>query len=237
MHITRGYSRDGRPDLNQVALELIAENQAGIPVAMTSLSGNESDKDALRASVQAHSSKLQVLGVELVIKDSAGYSEQALKAQQEAGLAWVMRVPATLAEAKTLLRDVDLSRMQLLGKGYRYLKVDSHYGGILQRWLVIASEAAGERADKTAQRQLLKQGEDEQKAFFKLCRQEFHCQDDALHAFKAFCKTMKVLTVHHEQVLEKRHYAKQGRPASDAVPEKISYHLQGALAAPRELRA
>ena len=43
MHITRGYSRDHRPDRNQVMLELIVEHQAGIPLLMTPLSGNSSD--------------------------------------------------------------------------------------------------------------------------------------------------------------------------------------------------
>jgi len=37
-------------------------------------------------------------------------------------------------------------------------------------------------------------------------------------------------------VVEKRHYDKRGRPAPGAVPQKVSYHLQGALAAPRERR-
>lgn len=32
--ITQGYSRDHRPDLNQVGLQLIVENQAGIPLVM-----------------------------------------------------------------------------------------------------------------------------------------------------------------------------------------------------------
>jgi len=39
VHITRGYSRDHRPDLNQVMLEVIVEHQAGIPVLMKPLSG------------------------------------------------------------------------------------------------------------------------------------------------------------------------------------------------------
>ena len=43
IHITRGYSREHRPDLNQVMLELIVEHQAGIPVLMQPLSGNSSD--------------------------------------------------------------------------------------------------------------------------------------------------------------------------------------------------
>ena len=43
VHITPGYSRDHRPDLNQVMLELIVEHQAGIPILMKPLSGNSSD--------------------------------------------------------------------------------------------------------------------------------------------------------------------------------------------------
>jgi len=38
IHITQGYSRDHRPDLNQVILQLISENQAGIPLLMASFS-------------------------------------------------------------------------------------------------------------------------------------------------------------------------------------------------------
>ena len=39
--LVRGYSRDHRPELNQVILELICENQAGLPVYIRALSGNE----------------------------------------------------------------------------------------------------------------------------------------------------------------------------------------------------
>jgi transposase len=54
VHITKGYSRDHRPDLNQVMLELIVEHQAGIPVLMTPLSGNSSDPQAFGQVIQAH---------------------------------------------------------------------------------------------------------------------------------------------------------------------------------------
>src|SRR3989441_3858954 len=39
IHLTPGSSRDHRPDLNQVMLELIVEHQAGIPLLMKPLSG------------------------------------------------------------------------------------------------------------------------------------------------------------------------------------------------------
>ena len=42
VQICQGYSRDHRPDLNQVALDLIVENQAGLPLWLAPMSGNTS---------------------------------------------------------------------------------------------------------------------------------------------------------------------------------------------------
>jgi transposase len=54
IHITRGYSRDHRPDLNHVMLELMVEHQAGIPVLMQPLSGNSSDVHEFGQVVKDH---------------------------------------------------------------------------------------------------------------------------------------------------------------------------------------
>ena len=54
VHITRGYSRDHRPDLNQVMLELMVEHQAGIPILMKPLSGNSRDAQDFGEAVRAH---------------------------------------------------------------------------------------------------------------------------------------------------------------------------------------
>jgi transposase len=43
MHITRGSSRDQRPDRNPVLLDVLVEHQAGIPMLMQPLSGNRRD--------------------------------------------------------------------------------------------------------------------------------------------------------------------------------------------------
>ena len=72
VHITRGYSRDHRPDLNQVMLELIVEHQAGIPVLMKPLSGNTSDGKELGHIVREHIAQLQTTyGTTYLVADSA----------------------------------------------------------------------------------------------------------------------------------------------------------------------
>lgn len=79
VHITQGYSRDHRPDLNQVMLELIIEHQAGIPVLMKPLSGNSSDAQEFGQIVKEHIAELQTTyGTTYFVADSALYSEANL---------------------------------------------------------------------------------------------------------------------------------------------------------------
>ena len=59
MHITWGYSRNHRPDLNQVMLELLVEHQAGLPLLMQPRSGHSSAVQAFGPVIKAHLAQLQ----------------------------------------------------------------------------------------------------------------------------------------------------------------------------------
>ncbi len=54
IHVSKGYSRDHRDDLNQVVLELITENRANLPMMMRPLSGNASDKTSFEDAIERH---------------------------------------------------------------------------------------------------------------------------------------------------------------------------------------
>src|SRR5918992_990740 len=104
VHITRGYSRDHRPDLNQVMLELIVEHQAGIPLLMKPLSGNSSDAHEFGEVVGAHVQQLQTTyGTTYLVADSALYSEANLQKLAQTHIKWITRVPATVNEAQAVL--------------------------------------------------------------------------------------------------------------------------------------
>ena len=140
VHITRGYSRDHRPDLNQVMLELIVEHQAGIPLLMQSLSGNSSDAQAFGQVVKDHIAQLQTTyGTTYLVADSALYSADNLQKLAETQLKWITRVPATLREAQAVLTPVDPQTMAPLTTGYRSQSLTSTYGGVAQRWVLIYS--------------------------------------------------------------------------------------------------
>src|SRR2546427_1462269 len=121
VHITKGYSRDHRPDLNQVMLELIVEHQAGIPVLMKPLSGNSSDGKEFGHIVHEHIAQLQTTyGTTYLVADSALYSDDNLQKLAETHIKWITRVPATLSEAQAALTHANPHTMMPLSEGYRY---------------------------------------------------------------------------------------------------------------------
>ncbi len=101
IHITQGYSRDHRPDLNQVVLQLICENQAGIPLWMRAMSGNSNDSSDFREIIKTHLSQLEEsIGMSIIIADSALYAKETLK--ELGDFAWITRVPETIGGVSEL---------------------------------------------------------------------------------------------------------------------------------------
>jgi transposase len=97
MHMTRGYRRDHRPDLNQVMRDLIVEHQAGMPLLMQPLSGNSRDTQPFGAIVTEHMQPLHTTdGTTYLVADSALYSADNRQKLATTGSTWITRVPATL---------------------------------------------------------------------------------------------------------------------------------------------
>jgi transposase len=141
IHITRGYSRDHRPDLNQVMLDLIVEHQVGIPRFMKPLSGNSNDVQNFGQIVTEHIKQLQTTyGTTYFVADSAPYSEANLQKLGETGIKRITRVPATVSEAQVLLTQADPQAMALHLEGYRHQTCMSTYGCVPQRWVLCYSE-------------------------------------------------------------------------------------------------
>jgi transposase len=231
IHITRGYSRDQRPDLNQVMLDLIVEHQAGIPVLMKPLSGNSSDAHDFGQVITDHIAQLQITyGMTFLVADSALYSAENLQKLAETNLKWITRVPATLREAQTILAQADPQTMAPLTEGYRYRVVPSSYGGIEQRWVLIHSEPRQPQAQRTVDKQWRTQSDQEGKAFRTLCRTAFACEADAQQALVRFAEGLQTTFLHDSAVCPTPHYRKRGRPGPGAQPDHLVYHIVGALA-------
>jgi transposase len=155
MHITPGYSRDHRLDLNQAMLELIVEHQAGIPLLIKPLSGNSSDKVEFGRVVEEHISELCRAEKPLsLVADSALYGAENLRKLAQSTVKWITRVPAMFKEVQAHLASPALEAMASLTDGYRHREVSSHFGGVEQRWFLIYSEARQKRLKTTVDKQL-----------------------------------------------------------------------------------
>jgi transposase len=231
VHITKGYSRDHRPDLNQVMLELLVEQQADIPVLMQPLSGNSSDPQTFGQVICAHIEQLHTTyGATYLVADSALYSEDNLNKLAQTALKWITRVPATLREAQAALAQADPQAMAPLHKGYRYHALPSTYGGVEQRWVLIYSESRRAPTQRTVDTQLRKQSDKEVKAFKKLCSTPFACEADARQALAAFAQGLQATFLTTRTVGVQPRYGKRGRPGRDAQPDQVIYQIEGALA-------
>jgi len=224
--ITYGYSKEHRPDLKQVVLQLITHHKSALPVWLEVLSGNSNDKKTFKATVQAYTQQLGASEQPYMVMDSAGYTADNL--HEMGAMRWLMRVPETLAHAKQLVKEMAAEEMYDLAAGYQGQEVVCEYAGITQRWLVISSQAARNRALKTlekAQARELKKG---QKEWRKLAGQPFNCQAAAEKAQAKFNQKLKYHQVDAETV-PLRQYTRRGRPTSKDQKETVGFNLQGQI--------
>lgn len=60
IHITNGYSKDKRPDLNQFLIKIMVSNDGDVPTFMKVGSGNESDKKGLPDLISSYHKNINV---------------------------------------------------------------------------------------------------------------------------------------------------------------------------------
>ena len=102
--LVRGYSRDHRPELNQVILNLITENQAGLPVYMQACSGNSNDSETFKQLVKSHIGSLKAAQrSRYLVADASFYVAETLQALDEQKQYFITRVPQKLTEAKACI--------------------------------------------------------------------------------------------------------------------------------------
>ena len=230
IQIVPGYSRDHRPELNQAVLNLITENQAGIPLYMKPASGNTSDKSGFEQIVKAHLSSLKSAHENpYFVMDSAGYTQANLSFFHEQKRYLVSRVPAQIKAAKQLISTVRLSQMTSLSNGYQGYWYDSDYGEVAQKWLLVFSQQAFEREQKTLDKQILKQAEQTRKSFKKLKAQAFSCEADAKKALQLWEKKQTYHQVSDVTISSVGRFHKAGKPPKDKPYDFYDYFIEGNL--------
>lgn len=221
-----GYSKDHRPDLKQMVINLATTGSAGFPVWMESHSGNASDKVILHEAakrMKAFCEKLKDAPSFLHVADSAMY-DACLK--ENGSLLWLSRVPETHKAAREWLEvpETDIVWTEL-DRGYRICSRETEYRGVLQRWQLIYSEQAYLREAKTLEKRILKENEAQKKLWWHLGNQLFQCEADAKKQAERLEQKLLYHAVRFEVIPEKK-YPGKGRPAKDAVEITAGYRIK-----------
>lgn len=228
IQLTKGYSRDHRSDLNQVVLNLIVENIAGVPLYMQPLSGNSVDKEGFGNIVKEHIASLKAAQSDaILVADSALYVASTIQKLHEQKRPFITRVPSMLKDAKGLLASVATLEFETLDENYRAYTTASTYADVPQRWFLIESKAAKVRESKTALKNAQKCFESEEKNFLHLSKKPFFCEADALKALEVFRSNLIASDLNDTLIQVTSGFSKKGRPKKDQSPDQKTFYIQG----------
>lgn len=223
--ITKGYSKDNHPELNQAVLSLMCSQKSTLPVWLEVLSGNSSDKKSFAESIKKYRNNFRTGDLPYFVMDGAFYTKENIRDLSD--IIWVTRVPERIKEVKNLIEELDHESLLESDKaGYYYKEINSDWAGIDQRWLIVFSEAAYHREIKTFDKNLAKAQIKADKEFWHLCNKPFACKTDALKAVKAFNRKTKYFTAEYKTE-KKLKFLGKGRPKKNAVPEGEEWFLSG----------
>jgi transposase len=234
MHITHGDSKDHRPDLKQAVLELMVSQDGGVPFVSKSWDGNTSDTQVfqqraealMRAFKDTPSPRYLVADAKLSCETTAAHLTQ---------LGFITRIPATLKLVSQVIgQALQWDTWQPFDDSTRSQSLALCHHGMAQRWLVVSSQAAYERAAAALNK--AKQREDEAitQQLFHLQAQRFCTPEAAQDALAALAKHWKYHQVASSHLTAHKRYAGKGRPTASTPRKAIEWHIQAHVLADDE---
>jgi len=224
--ITYGYSKDHRPDLKQAVLELMVSQDGGVPLASKNWDGNASDSLIFQNRAQALLSTFKDSPTpRYLIADSKLYSQD--NATHLKPLGFITRIPDTLKIVSQVIRQaLRYTTWQVLDDTTRYQRLELGHYGIAQRWLVVCSEAAQQRAETNVSKAQHRELEAIDKQLFHLQAKRFESPQSAQAALAALSGSWRYHHVTSTELVEHKRYAGKGRPSAKSPIKAIDWQIQ-----------
>jgi transposase len=237
VHITKGSSRDHRPDLHHVMWALLVAHQAGSPLLMTPLRGHRRDPHTCGQALWAHLEPWHTAsGATSWVAARALSSEDNRATLAQTAIQWSTRGPAPWREAQAALAHADPPAMAARPEGYGAHELTSTDGGVEPRWVLLASAPRRVPAQRTIDKPRRTQRAQEVKAFKTFCRTTLAGEAEARQALAAFAQGVQATVLTTSPVRAQSCEGKRGRPGRDAPPDHVASQVEGALAASRTAR-
>jgi transposase len=225
--ITHGYSKDHRPDLKQAVLELMVSQDGGVPFVSKSWDGNTSDTKIFQERAQALLATFKTSpSPRYLIADAKLYNED--NAANLHSLGFITRIPHTLKlVSQVITQALRWDTWHRVHDTLRYQRVELCHYGMAQRWLVVSSEAALQRADATVSKAQQRECEAIEKQLFHLQAKRFETPEAAHAALGALATSWTYHQVASSSLIAHKRYACQGRPTPTTPIKAIEWQIQG----------
>ncbi|MCL6443514.1 MAG: IS1634 family transposase [Alicyclobacillus sp.] len=231
LKITRGYSKDHRPDLKQVVFGIVTAG--GIPVVARPENGNLDDKTWNAATIGRLVERLPADKLEevLYVADSAAVTAKNLRLFKEHRVRFVSRLPGTFAECEKVKcsalersdawEEVGRLSERKDGATYRVQSFHRELNGTRYRFIAVQSSTLDARKEQRLQAELAREFEIYTAAARNEEKRTYSCLEDARRAAAELVEslrgyhTIQVETVEEVQTLKR---PTRGRPRKDAPP-------------------
>jgi transposase len=234
IRITHGYSKDHRPDLKQAVLELLVSQDGGVPLVSKSWDGNASDNQIFQQRAEALMATFQSSPTpQYLVADAKLYSENNAANLSQFG--FITRIPATLKlVAQVITQALTWDTWQRLDATTRYQRIELCHYGMAQRWLVVSSQAALERAEASVNKACQRESDVIAKELFHLQARRFETPEAAHAALAALATSWKYHQVETSRLIEHKHYACKGRPTPTTPIKSIDWQMHAQVRADQE---
>lgn len=234
VEVKLGYSKDHRPDLKQVMLEMMVTQDGGIPLIGKALDGNASDNTVFKERSAALIENFKNSETpRYLVADCKLYTEA--NADNLKQLLFITRIPNNIKRVGEIIDDaLETDDWETLDDDRKMHSFSLKHYGISQRWHVVFSETSRQRAIKKVDKQVTREAQKIEKQLFHLQAKRFNCSEDALAEAKLLAKKWKFHMLENTQTVEHLSYAGKGRPAKDQKPTVIKHQLLAEIKANEE---
>jgi len=234
--ITHGYSKDHRPDLKQVVLELMTAQDGGIPLASQSWDGNASDNVIFQERAKALIDEFKAAPTpSFMVADSKLYTEK--NAPFLGQVPFLTRIPESLKIVRQVIEQAwAWNHWQPQDQDYRFQRIDLGHYGLVQRWLVITSKTGWHQAEAAVAKAQEKEQEAIQKQLYHFHARRFSSEKQAQKGLDQLSRKWKYHQVDQTTSTSHTHYAGKGRPTANAPIKSVDWQLQATVVADPEKR-
>jgi len=227
--VTYGYSKDHRPDLKQVVLELMVSQDGGVPFMSKSHDGNASDNNVFKQRSEGLIDKFASCELPLyLVADSKLYTSE--NAVNLAHLPFITRIGGNMKVLDEVIEQcLSMGNWQPYDEQSRYQRIDLCHYGIQQRWLVVYSESAYQRVCKTLSKAQTREQEKITKQLFHLQAQRFETETSARDALDKIVQKLNYHKLGTVQLTQHIKYASRGKPKADSAINGIEWQISGTI--------